>query len=767
MSHLLYKPSTSGKQNLPQAQFGLSIRQMEMDLGRTLPHFGSGSSFSSSFGTPENPCGAITQFVAQPVSYRLDRSQAILAKDMACALNVDVATTGEEVKGQHVHQGAHFANPPRHTFTLSDTGATSYLTSAASQGYRQFHVESGSSSLNWLSNYIEAPTSNLCSSSSSSAYLSSDASTEKECEMQVIIRRQDNTVPDKLMYSESSFPRYTPQVVTGILVHNEISSIIPKSREVIDHGCPGKYSTEVADEIGRTDYTKAKYGERGGMWLTDTSHSKEAHQKSTFKVESSTPAPSCDRNCSVNSVTSQKSSVVSPSSDPAKQLQNQPSHDSKPIFTPFALRKRVTNTKILKSGFSRYFTEPEADDHWKPKIDLFSAPVQDVKSTQPHLLLTGSNGDHHNNESKTPEQTAGDAEQKEKQTKQREPEMQPITALRKQDSAMPDKLGSPESSFPTYTPEMATRILDQIGLEKHDLEHLLIYPEDQITAENLPLILRQIRLQRTKSATKAVRSGTCSDTQPTTDVKELAGLWNSLKTEMISPSSDPEKQLQTQLNENSKAVVTSFSLQKKEENTIPHKSGVSKPLKPEADCRLTPKNQPSSSSVQDGKPAQSRLVPIGSNENHQNNDRTRSQEQASKIAQHVKKQQARQQMKQRQKQKNQQQPQNHQHKPKQPLLQTGQALMLKNALFAKSVLEPFTRGEASGPPAPIQPVSTPINSTDVFLPPSSKQPVTIEPLSRHLPTPAMIEDNAAVKPRTFPHTCCHSVKECVSIKVSE
>ncbi|XP_062415936.1 uncharacterized protein LOC119221799 isoform X2 [Pungitius pungitius] len=57
-----------------------------------------------------------------------------------------------------------------------------------------------------------------------------------------------------------------------------------------------------------------------------------------------------------------------------------------------------------------------------------------------------------------------------------------------------------------YTSESASNILVHFGLEKDDLEHLISYPEDQITPANLPFILRQIRIEKTKKASSAAPS---------------------------------------------------------------------------------------------------------------------------------------------------------------------------------------------------------------------------------------------------------------------
>ncbi|XP_062416001.1 zinc finger protein 638-like isoform X2 [Pungitius pungitius] len=65
-----------------------------------------------------------------------------------------------------------------------------------------------------------------------------------------------------------------------------------------------------------------------------------------------------------------------------------------------------------------------------------------------------------------------------------------------------------------YTSESASNILVHFGLEKDDLEHLISYPEDQITPANLPFILRQIRIEKTKKASSAAPSKPCPEPPP-------------------------------------------------------------------------------------------------------------------------------------------------------------------------------------------------------------------------------------------------------------
>ncbi|KAM6960343.1 uncharacterized protein LKV04_021904 [Tautogolabrus adspersus] len=95
-------------------------------------------------------------------------------------------------------------------------------------------------------------------------------------------------------------------------------------------------------------------------------------------------------------------------------------------------------------------------------------------------------------------------------------DMQTIPGLGDYDRSASDKPPSSTEPFqPMYTYESASSILLQFGLEKEDLEHLLSYPEDQITPANLPFILRQIRLQKDKNAATAVQAKPYLGPQPT------------------------------------------------------------------------------------------------------------------------------------------------------------------------------------------------------------------------------------------------------------
>uniref|UniRef100_A0A8C9WW50 Matrin-type domain-containing protein n=1 Tax=Sander lucioperca TaxID=283035 RepID=A0A8C9WW50_SANLU len=91
---------------------------------------------------------------------------------------------------------------------------------------------------------------------------------------------------------------------------------------------------------------------------------------------------------------------------------------------------------------------------------------------------------------------------------ERECDMQSIPGLGDFDYQVPEKkpAAPTEPNRPKYTSESASNILQHFGLEKEDLEHLISYPEDQITPANLPFILRQICIEKNKRTSPAVQS---------------------------------------------------------------------------------------------------------------------------------------------------------------------------------------------------------------------------------------------------------------------
>ncbi|XP_008433856.1 uncharacterized protein LOC103480614 isoform X2 [Poecilia reticulata] len=95
---------------------------------------------------------------------------------------------------------------------------------------------------------------------------------------------------------------------------------------------------------------------------------------------------------------------------------------------------------------------------------------------------------------------------------------QSVSGSRRYEDPTPSEPVRPdEPSQSQYTPELAAVLLEQFGLEKEDLEYLLMFPEDQINSDNLALILKQIRLMKEKRASTSPDS----DPEPSTSFCEL------------------------------------------------------------------------------------------------------------------------------------------------------------------------------------------------------------------------------------------------------
>ncbi|XP_049923873.1 zinc finger protein 638-like [Epinephelus moara] len=462
---------------------------------------------------------------------------------------------------------------------------------------------------------------------------------------------------------------------------------------------------------------------------------------------------------------------------------------------------------------------------------------------------------------------------------ERKHDMQSIPGLGDFDCPVPDKPAAPaESSRPKYTSESASNILLHFGLGKEDLEHLISFPEDQITPANLPFILRQIRMEKAKRATTAVQSK--PEPQPTrsvsgieshslsssggaemhhkvmssafpqpskvidyghtamytvraedeigrtsssransggsgsmllmdtndssrhtrealqkqtsevkssafgssrdqaSSVSSLSSLYSSILSSVAPPSNDQTKRLQSQPNQTSQTILSSFSLPKKDKDIRVLKSEVPKPAplkEPEDDRQSTSKTQLSSIPFLVGHPSQPGLVLFDSNNSKGTKDQSKTRGQGSAVAEQMKKQQPVQQKAVQQIQQSKIQTQ------KQPLSHMGQAMWPPVISAAKSVppashtpnitnavQQPvFIPGGLHPmviPPALSQPFMSLMNRIPPTQPPSNRQHLAQVVASKVLPTAAMMHDYAATTPRIFPHTCSLCNRECTHMK---
>ncbi|XP_072314829.1 uncharacterized protein [Eucyclogobius newberryi] len=85
------------------------------------------------------------------------------------------------------------------------------------------------------------------------------------------------------------------------------------------------------------------------------------------------------------------------------------------------------------------------------------------------------------------------------------------------DREMPTPSQRKDPNTSKYSATTAANILRHFNLEKEDLEQLISYPEDEITPDNLPLILRQIRVEKNRKS--VAQPSSYKDTLPSrTDV---------------------------------------------------------------------------------------------------------------------------------------------------------------------------------------------------------------------------------------------------------
>ncbi|XP_036967632.1 uncharacterized protein LOC119026983 isoform X2 [Acanthopagrus latus] len=466
---------------------------------------------------------------------------------------------------------------------------------------------------------------------------------------------------------------------------------------------------------------------------------------------------------------------------------------------------------------------------------------------------------------------------------EREREMQPIPGLGGYDYPGPDKpAASTESSRPKYTSQSAANILMHFGLEKEDLEHLISYPEDQITPANLPFILRQIRIEKTKKPTSAGQSKPYPDPQPTRSVGQMdshslstsggsgirqekissavlqpskvidyghtgkytggagdeigqtggsransvgsggmllmdsydtsrhsqeplpkmttevssslgssrqqAGSTNfsyaSILKPVAPPGHDHTTRLQTQPNQTSQTIPSSFSLPSKDTDIRVLQTEASKPgpsKEPMLDRQSASKTQPPVSLLRGVHPSRTGLVLFDSNNKSGTKDQSKTQSQGSTVAEQMKKLQS-------QKKPIQQKPpveQQSKHQMHQALKQpTGQVMWPPVFSAAKSVPPAAVITNITDAPRAMQhSMFIPGAPRPIVIPPvlpqlipplmtfnqmpltaSKQKHSTKVAVSKGRPTPAMMHDYAAASPKIFPHTCSLCNKECTHMK---
>lgn len=373
----------------------------------------------------------------------------------------------------------------------------------------------------------------------------------------------------------------------------------------------------------------------------------------------------------------------------------------------------------------------------------------------------------------------------------------------------------PETDRSEHTTETALNILRQHGLEKEDLEHLISYPEDQMTPANLPYILRQIRIHKAKRTATAGQPKPFSDHQPSASVSGMSsqslsipGLSAPSHSGMSSAGLQPRKVIDyghtskfpggvvdkakhSSVTGSSGSVLlmdTSNKSRQSQEQLCKDTAKTKSPASSSSLDRASEKSQrkseghqanaksllnakpPSCTPLLGVHPDRPGLVLIQRNDNNGNHDKSKLKTQESPLAEQTKKHQMqRQPAEQQSKQQKQKEVASNMEQGAWPSVFSAAKPHLSAAAIPSipSVSQTlhqaaFSPNPTSHSPATHQLPPAPVNFGNTTLP-SSQAKISV---SKALPSPAMIHDYTATTPRFFPHTCSLCVKDCFQLQVS-
>ncbi|KAM3590234.1 uncharacterized protein V6R79_006289 [Siganus canaliculatus] len=375
-----------------------------------------------------------------------------------------------------------------------------------------------------------------------------------------------------------------------------------------------------------------------------------------------------------------------------------------------------------------------------------------------------------------------------------------IPGLGDYDSPVPDKPTAPaESSQSRHTSESAAAILLRFGLDKEDLDYLLEYPEDQINPANLPIILRQIRIQKAKKTTTADQSRHYHEPQHTRgasamDSHSISSSGNTKTVQEQESSSIVQSSKVIEYGHTSKyarsvgdeirmacdsrptnggnmfALDNSRTNQELLSKTATVKSSVmgssrekagslvnkdpdirmlmSKTSEPAAHLPCTP--------LRNTAPSQSGLVVMDGKDIVGSKGQSKTQGQGSAVAEQIKRQTTQQQM--------HKQPVGQQSEPQpvQPMSQMGPVMW--PPVFSAATSGPKPWLPMVFPPAVPTSIPPPMNFGHMMPSTSTRPPAEKVTVLKGLPAPAKMYDYAAASPRIFPHTCSLCNKECTDMK---
>lgn len=373
----------------------------------------------------------------------------------------------------------------------------------------------------------------------------------------------------------------------------------------------------------------------------------------------------------------------------------------------------------------------------------------------------------------------------------------------------------PETDRSGHTTETALNILRQHGLEKEDLEHLISYPEDQMTPANLPYILRQICIQKAKRTATAGQPKPFPIHQPSASVSgmssqrsSISGLSAPSHTGMSSAGLQPRKVIDYghtskfpggavdkakhgSVTGSSGSILlmdTSNKSRQTQEQRCKDTTKTKSPASSSSLDRTSGKSQresegqhanvksllntqpPSSTALLGVHPDRPGLVLIQRRDNDGSHDKSKTKTQESSLAEQTKKHQMqRQPAEQQSKQQRQKEVASKMEQGAWPPVfsaakpHLSAAAIPSIASVSQTLLhEAFSSNPTSHPSATHQLPPAHVNFGNTTLP-NSQGKISV---SKGLPSSALIHDYTATTPRFFPHTCSLCVKDCFQLQVS-
>lgn len=285
-------------------------------------------------------------------------------------------------------------------------------------------------------------------------------------------------------------------------------------------------------------------------------------------------------------------------------------------------------------------------------------------------------------------------------------------------SAAPSGAGGGVDGQSLYTPESAGSILASFGLSNEDLEVLSHYPDDQLTPDTLPFILRDIQINKTGSQKTVASSSSSSFSRSIRDIPLPTSHPSSL-----ARSQSPEVPSLLTVTQTAGKVIDYGHASRANDDSNTRKTFKREPLSSERTVKMYPSSSSSSSATKVDK-TERRQAHLEHTEPSKHGDRDYRRTSSD-----------------------------HRKSSRSP----GREFPSK----ARNLDRDYRRDR----PKP-RPSSETRSEDSLRQSPSSSSDSKPISISKKIPTPTMISDFSAVSPKVYPHTCslCHT--QCDQEKVS-